>query len=78
MFETGLPTRYYIPRADVRMELLQRTDSSTRCPYKSIASYYSVEVAGERHEDIAWTYDAPIPECPKIEKPRLLLQRQGG
>ncbi len=67
LFETGLPTRYYIPRADVRMELLQRTDSSTRCPYKGIASYYSVEVAGEIHEDIAWTYDAPIPECPKIE-----------
>ncbi|MDQ3661131.1 MAG: DUF427 domain-containing protein [Actinomycetota bacterium] len=67
LFETGLPTRYYIPRADVRMELLRRTDSSTRCPYKGIASYFSAEVRDESHEDIAWTYDAPIPECPKIE-----------
>jgi len=67
LFETGLPTRYYLPRADVRMELLQPTATSSRCPYKGIASYYSAEVSGQTHEDIAWTYDAPIPECPKIE-----------
>jgi len=67
LFETGLPTRYYIPRADVRMDLLLGSATETRCPYKGVASYYSVK-AGDRVEaDIAWSYRHPIPECPKIE-----------
>ncbi|MGQ0603256.1 MAG: DUF427 domain-containing protein, partial [Anaerolineales bacterium] len=41
LFETSLPTRYYIPKADVRMELLEPSNSHTRCPYKGAASYYS-------------------------------------
>jgi uncharacterized protein (DUF427 family) len=43
LFETGLPTRYYIPPEDVREEALVPSDKQTRCPYKGIASYYSVE-----------------------------------
>jgi uncharacterized protein (DUF427 family) len=67
LFETGLPTRYYIPKIDVRMDLLEPTDSITACPYKGRASYWSVR-AGERLlEDLVWVYPAPIPECPKIE-----------
>jgi uncharacterized protein (DUF427 family) len=67
LFETDLPVRYYIPRLDVRMDLLEPTDSISRCPYKGVASYWSVR-AGERvHKDIAWSYKSPIPECPKIE-----------
>jgi uncharacterized protein (DUF427 family) len=46
LFETGLPTRYYIPREDVRAELLEPSDTSTRCPYKGIAAYHSVRVGG--------------------------------
>jgi uncharacterized protein (DUF427 family) len=67
LFETGLPTRYYIPKQDVRMDLLEATDSHTRCPYKGIASYWSVKLDGQTLEDIAWSYPAPIPEIPKIE-----------
>src|SRR5262245_48189057 len=42
LFETGLPTRYYLPKADVRMDRLVLTETETRCPYKGLASYYSV------------------------------------
>ena len=67
LFETGLPPRYYIPRADVRMDLLVRSDTSTQCPYKGSASYYGVRVGGRLARDLVWTYRFPIPECPRIE-----------
>ncbi len=67
LFETSLPVRYYIPRLDVRMELLEPTDTLTRCPYKGVASYWSVSAGGTTHQDLAWSYTSPIPECPKIE-----------
>jgi uncharacterized protein (DUF427 family) len=67
LFETGLPTRYYIPKLDVRMELLEATDSHTRCPYKGEASYWSVHAGDLVLKDLVWSYPAPIPECPKIE-----------
>jgi uncharacterized protein (DUF427 family) len=67
LFETHLPTRYYIPLADVRLDLLERSSTLTRCPYKGIASYWSVKVGGELKKDLAWTYELPIPESPKIE-----------
>ena len=67
LFETGLPTRYYIPKADVRMDLLEPSDTHTRCPYKGVASYYSVKVGDARFPDLVWYYPTPIPECPKIE-----------
>ena len=68
LIETGLPPRWYIPRADVRFELLTPTDSASTCPYKGVASYYTATIDGTEHEDIAWTYVAPWPECPKIEQ----------
>jgi uncharacterized protein (DUF427 family) len=68
LVETGLPPRWYIPRADVRFELLRPTDASTTCPYKGDASYFSAVIGGAEHENIAWSYVAPIPECPKIEQ----------
>jgi uncharacterized protein (DUF427 family) len=67
LFETGLPTRYYIPKADVRMDLLSPTDSVTQCPYKGKASYWTARVGDTEETDIAWSYPFPIPECPKIE-----------
>jgi uncharacterized protein (DUF427 family) len=67
LFETGLPTRYYLPKLDVRLDLLQPTDTTTRCPYKGKASYWSVRVGDTVAKDIVWSYPAPIPECPKIE-----------
>ena len=67
LFETGLPTRYYVPKADVRMDLLEPSDTSTACPYKGRASYWSVRVWDKLFKDLVWGYPAPIPECPKIE-----------
>lgn len=67
VFETGLPTRYYVPKADVRMDLLVPTETETRCPYKGVATYYSVRVGMAVVPDVAWYYRHPIPECSKIE-----------
>ena len=67
LFETGLPTRYYIPKIDVRLDLLKPSSTTTRCPYKGKAAYWSVTVNGKEFTDIVWGYPAPIPECPKIE-----------
>ena len=66
LFETGLPTRYYLPKIDVRMDLLRHTDSSTDCPYKGAAEYWSIEVNGRMHPDLAWSYKAPFAESQKI------------
>jgi uncharacterized protein (DUF427 family) len=68
LFETGLPTRFYLPEEDVRMELLERTSTQTRCPYKGTTSrYYTAEVAGRRVGDIAWVYDQPYDGVHGIE-----------
>jgi uncharacterized protein (DUF427 family) len=61
--ETGLPTRYYLPRQEVRTELLRPTSTETTCPFKGQASYWSVEVGGEVHDDIVWSYESPIPQA---------------
>ena len=65
--ETGLPTRFYLPAADVRTDLLQPTDTHTTCPFKGVASYWSAQVGDEEYEDLVWSYPDPIPECPKIK-----------
>lgn len=67
LFETRLPTRYYIPRADVRMDLLVPSDRVTQCPYKGKARYYTAKIGDRVYEDIVWTYPDPIAECPKIK-----------
>lgn len=64
--ETGLPTRYYLPRDDVRTDLLRATTSETVCPFKGQASYWSLEVDGETHDDIVWSYESPIPDAEGI------------
>jgi len=66
LYETGLPTRYYIPKTDVSMNLLTPTDTITKCPYKGDARYWSVTVDGETHENVVWGYDAPLPESQKV------------
>ncbi len=66
LFETGLPTRYYLSPEDVRLDLLEPTDTQTQCPYKGVARYWSVRAGGEVREDVAWSHPFPVPECPKI------------
>lgn len=67
LFETGMPTRYYIPAEDVRMDVLTPSEKTTRCPYKGIASYWTAEIGGRTFEDIVWGYPDPVAECPKIK-----------
>jgi uncharacterized protein (DUF427 family) len=60
VFETGLPTRYYLNRTEVNFEYLVPTDTETSCPYKGTTSgYWSVRVGDTVHTDLAWTYDFP-------------------
>jgi uncharacterized protein (DUF427 family) len=67
LFETRLPTRYYIPPEDVRMDLLAPSDKTTACPYKGRARYYSVRIGDTLFEDLVWYYPEPIAECAKIK-----------
>lgn len=67
LFETGLPTRYYLPFEDVRRELLEASDLVTRCPYKGTARYWSVRVQDTLEPDLVWSYPEPVPEIPKIK-----------
>jgi uncharacterized protein (DUF427 family) len=64
--ETGLPTRYYLPREDVRTDLLRRTSHQTTCPFKGQASYWSLEVGDEVHDNLVWSYQQPIPAAEGI------------
>ncbi len=60
--ETGHEPVYYFPRNDVRMDLLEKTNHRTRCPFKGEASYWTLR-AGERSSaNAAWSYEAPIEE----------------
>ncbi len=56
LFEPPLPIRYYLPRDDVRLDLLQGSDTHTICPYKGVASYFSYAHDGVVAQDVAWTY----------------------
>jgi uncharacterized protein (DUF427 family) len=66
LLETGLPTRYYLPKQDVRMDLFVPTDTSTSCPYKGVACYWSLRIGDDVVKDVVWAYPAPVPECSKI------------
>ena len=68
LFETGFPTRYYIPKEDSRMEFLEPTDNQTRCPYKGVASSYWTIVVGDKIlENCVWSYSDPLPAHFKIK-----------
>ena len=60
VFETGLPTRYYVDRTAVSFEHLIPSETVTSCPYKGMTSgYWSVRIGDELHADLAWAYDFP-------------------
>ena len=58
--------RYYLPKTDVRMDLLAPTDSVTRCPYKGTARYWSLQLEGQEHADLVWSYPTPLDESQRI------------
>jgi uncharacterized protein (DUF427 family) len=67
LFETGLPTRYYVDRTDVAFEHLVPSVTQTLCPYKGTTSgYWSVQTGGTEHADLAWTYEYPLPAVAPI------------
>ncbi|QEU88896.1 DUF427 domain-containing protein [Streptomyces viridosporus] len=67
LFETSLPTRYYLPRQDVRLDLFETTDHSTRCPYKGTADqYWSWRGGGAVPPDLVWSYPDPLPAVAAI------------
>jgi uncharacterized protein (DUF427 family) len=67
LFESNLPVRWYMPVEDVAAAL-EPTDTVTRCPYKGLASYYSVRLAGGAVErDLVWYYPGPLPEAARIK-----------
>jgi len=64
--ETGLPERYYLPKDDVRMDLFEATSHHTTCPWKGQASYWSADTGDEVLENVAWSYEDPIPDAEPI------------
>ncbi|MCG7595702.1 DUF427 domain-containing protein [Mycobacterium sp. PSTR-4-N] len=67
VFETGLPTRYYIDRTDVSFDHLEPSDTETLCPYKGVTSgYWSARIGETTHTDLAWTYQSPLPAVAPI------------
>lgn len=58
--EASYPPVLYLPRADVDMSLLQRSEHTTHCPYKGEASYYSIPALGEAGLNSVWTYETPF------------------
>ena len=68
VYETALAPRLYVARADVRMDLLVSSTTTTYCPYKGTGSYWSAVVDGGTVDDVAWSYDDPLPECLPIRE----------
>ncbi len=66
LIETGLPIRYYIPMQDMRMECLEPTETTSRCPYKGMATYWSASIDEQVFKDIVWNYQEPLPESTPI------------
>ncbi len=65
--EAAYPPVLYIPRKDVEMALLERTDHASYCPYKGDAAYYSIPSGGDRSANAIWTYEAPYESVAAIK-----------
>jgi uncharacterized protein (DUF427 family) len=60
LHEAAYPAVFYVPRKDVDMKALERSQHSTYCPYKGDCSYYSIPAGGQRSVNAVWTYEAPF------------------
>jgi uncharacterized protein (DUF427 family) len=66
LHETGLIRRTYVNKLDVRMDLLTPTETTSRCPYKGTAHYWTLDTPTGQHVDFAWSYPAPFRESAQI------------
>ncbi len=66
LLESGLPVRWYLPREDVRTDLLEPSCTTTRCPYKGIAHYWSVRLCDRYDKDLVWTYPEPFHDAEAV------------
>ena len=64
--EDGYPPVYYLPRADVATEFLDRSDKTTHCPHKGDATHYHIVGVGGSMPNAAWSYEAPKPAAEPI------------
>src|ERR1700736_2512938 len=84
--EASYPAVQYIPRRDVDMAALARSEHTTYCPYKGDASYYSIPVGGDRSLNAVWTYETPFEAMAQIkdyvafysDRVDTIEERQGG
>lgn len=67
VYETGLDPRLYVSPDSVRMGLLVSSPTTTYCPYKGTASYWSAVIGDTHVDDVAWSYLDPLPECLAIK-----------
>ena len=65
--EADYPTVQYIPREDVDLTQLERTDHATYCPYKGQCTYYSVPAGGKKSVNAVWSYEDPFPAVAEIK-----------
>ncbi|CAN7450207.1 DUF427 domain-containing protein [Variovorax sp. LjRoot290] len=65
--EASYPAVQYIPRKDVDMSLLERTEHATYCPFKGDCAYYSIPSAGEKGANAVWTYEQPYASVEQIK-----------
>jgi uncharacterized protein (DUF427 family) len=63
LHETNLPPQVYVPREDLRQDVLEHSDTQTHCPFKGDASYLSVNVGDSVTQDVFWSYEDPIDEA---------------
>ncbi len=64
--EASYPAVQYVPRRDVNMALLKRTERVTHCPYKGDASYFSIQANGKTLDNAIWSYETPFPAMTEI------------
>ncbi len=83
--ETGCPARYYLPREDVNTDLLRPSATTSHCPFKGDAVYWSVDTGDGVAEDVVWSYPEPFPRVAQVarllafwaEKPGVTLEVNG-
>ena len=68
LLESGMAVRWYLPTQDVRTDLLDSSDTTTRCPYKGLAHYRSLRLGDRYEKDIAWTYPEPFHDADAVAR----------